>query len=198
MSVYETPAMPIESMLFTRRPKLSLPPSTIEYGISIAASLSNYFIGQRRSVGFVTHDRAYTILTTDRSERQQTKILETLAFVEGKGEQSIGALVSAHAKLLPKGATVVLLTPTLSTDLVLATDDLQRRRLRPIVILLAAESFGGQPGTESLAAALEARGIPTRIIYCGADLPDALSGFGPAQLTQEAISWHPPALSHST
>lgn len=197
-AAYEAPGMPIESLLFARRPKLSLPPSTFEYEISIAASLSSYFISQRRSVGMVARGRGYTMLPSDRSERQRTKILETLAFMEGRGEQSVAALVSAHAPLLPKGSSVVLLTPTVSNDLLLTTDDLQRRRLRPIVVLLDAESFGGKPGSERLAAVLQGHGVPTRVIQCGVDLSDALSGFGPTQFTQDLISWQRPALSHLT
>ena len=139
--------MPLESLLFTRKPKLSLPPSTLEYEISIAASLAHYFIAQKRAVGLVAQDRTYTVITAERSERQENKILETLAFIEGKGELSIAALAGAHARLLPKGSTVILLTPTTSDDILLVADDLQRRGLRPVVVLLAAESFGGQPGT---------------------------------------------------
>ena len=195
---YETPAMPLESLLFTRRPKLTLPPDTLEYEISIAASLSNYFLGEKRSVGLVARDRAYTIITAERSERQQTKILETLAFMEGKGEQSVAALVSAHAPLLPKGSSVILLTASTSDDLMVVTDDLQRRRLRPIVILLAAESFGGRPGSDQLAAALQGQGTPTRLIRCGADLSDALSGFSAAATSQDGIRWQRPVLSHLT
>jgi uncharacterized protein (DUF58 family) len=195
---YETPAVPLESLLFMRRPNLSLPPDTLEYAISIAASLSNYFIGQQRSVGFVARDRAYAVMTAERSERQQTKILETLAFMEGKGEESIAALVGAHAPLLPKGSSVILLTASTSDDLVIATDDLERRRLRPIVILLAAHSFGGRPGSDLLAAALQAQGTPVKLIMCGADLSDALSGFATASTAQDGIRWQRPVLSHLT
>ncbi len=195
---YDTPAMPLESLLFTRRPKLTLPPDTLEYAISIAASLSNYFLGEKRSVGLVARDRAYAVIPAERSERQQTKILETLAFMEGKGEQSIGALVSAHAPLLPKGSSVILLTASGSDDLIVVTDDLQRRRLRPIVILLDAETFGGRAGSEQLAAALQAQGTPTRLIRCGVDLSDELSGFSAAAASQDGIRWQRPVLSHLT
>jgi uncharacterized protein (DUF58 family) len=166
--------------------------------ISIAASLSNYFIGEKRSVGLVARDRAYAFIAAERSERQQNKILETLAFMEGQGEQSIAALVSAHAPLLPKGSSVILLTASTSDDLMVVTDDLQRRRLRPIVILLAAESFGGKPGSARLAVALEGQGTPTRLIACGADLPDALSGFSAASMAQDGVRWQRPVLSHLT
>jgi len=42
----EMPELPVEDMLFTRRPKFTLPPSTLEYGITITASLVHYFIQQ--------------------------------------------------------------------------------------------------------------------------------------------------------
>ena len=193
---YQTPAMALETLLFTRRPKLTLPPSTLEYGVSIAASLSQYFLEEQRSVGFVTRDRAYTMLPAERSQRQGTKILETLAFVEGRGDQSIAALVSAHAPLLPKGTSVLLITPTTSEEVLLVTDDLQRRKLRPLVILLEARSFGGVPGTDRIAAALKVQGVPTRIISCGVDLSDALSGFSASAGAQDAFRWQRPALSH--
>ncbi|MFH1183508.1 MAG: DUF58 domain-containing protein [Chloroflexota bacterium] len=197
-AAYETPAMPLESMLFTRKPKLTLPPSTLEYAISIAASLAHYFIAQKRSVGLVARDRGHAMIPAERSQRQETKILETLAFLEGNGDQSISALVSAHAPLLPKGSSVLLLTPTMSDDLVMVTDDLRRRRLRPIVILMAAQTFGGQPGTERVADALRAQGVPLQLIECGADLADALSGFAASYASQDGTRWHRPALSHLT
>ncbi len=99
----------------------------------------------------MVQDRAYTVITAERSHRQENKILETLAFIEGKGELSIAALAGAHARLLPKGSTVILVTPATSDEILLVADDLQRRKLRPVVVLLAAETFGGREGTEHIA-----------------------------------------------
>ena len=56
-------------------------------------------------------------------------------------------------------------------------DDLQRRNLRPVVILLAAESFGGQPGSQKIASQLMEQRVPVCMIYCDADLTQALSAF---------------------
>ena len=197
-AAYDAPIMPLESLLFTRKPKLSLPPSTLEYAISIAASLAHHFLAQKRSVGLVVRDRAYAMIPAERSERQETKILETLAFVEGRGDQSIAALASAHAPLLAKGSSVVLVTPTTSDDLLVVTDDLRRRKLRPIVVLLAAQSFGGSPGTDRLAAALKIQGIPLLLIECGADLPEALAGSSVSDYPQDVMRWQRPPLSHLT
>ena len=42
-----------------RRPTFDLPPSTLEYAVSISASLAHYFTLQRRSVGLVTSGPKY-------------------------------------------------------------------------------------------------------------------------------------------
>jgi uncharacterized protein (DUF58 family) len=194
---HETPSMPLETLLFTRKPKLTLPPSTLEYEISIAASLAHYFIAQKRSVGLVTKDRAYAVIAAEPSQRQETKILETLAFIEGKGDLSIAAMASAHAPLLPKGSTVILLTPSTSSGILMVADDLLRRKLKPAVVLLDAASFNGPEGSDRIVQGLENQQIPIRFIKCGADLTTALSGFSVSE-SPDTITWQRPVLSHLT
>ncbi|NTU56775.1 MAG: DUF58 domain-containing protein, partial [Anaerolineales bacterium] len=58
---YSTP--PLDDLLLIRRRKVKLTPSTLEYSISITASLAHYFIEQRRSVGVVTaSENAYEVI----------------------------------------------------------------------------------------------------------------------------------------
>ncbi|HSB02283.1 MAG TPA: DUF58 domain-containing protein, partial [Anaerolineales bacterium] len=72
----------IDDLLLLRRRKVKLPPSTMEYSVSIAASLAHYFIEQRRAVGLVSaSERAFKVTPAERSERQEAKILEDLAFL---------------------------------------------------------------------------------------------------------------------
>jgi uncharacterized protein (DUF58 family) len=193
---YVTPEIPLESLLFSRRPKLTLPPSTLEYEVSIAASLAHYFIQQKRAVGLVTEERTYTMIPAERSERQENKILETLAFLQGIGDLSISELVGAQAPQLPLGSSVILLTPTTSFDLLIVADDLLRRNLRPIVILLVAETFDGSQGTEKIASRLMAQRVPVCLIYCDADLGQTLSAFSANNISPDVTSWQRPTLSH--
>jgi uncharacterized protein (DUF58 family) len=195
---FETPDIPLEALLFSRKPRLTLPPSTLEYGISITASLAHYFIGQKRAVGLVTEDRAYTMMPAERSERQETKILETLAFLEGRGDLAIAALVSIQARRLPPGSSVILVTPTVSLDLLGVADDLQRRNLRPVVVLLAADSFEGAPGTDKLAGQLRDLRVPVCLIYCDSDLGQTLSTFSINNIPQDVSTWQRPKLFHLT
>lgn len=166
-----------ETWLFGRRPKFKLPPSSVEYAMSISASLAHYFARQNRAVGLVAAGRAYTVIQAERSERQESKILETLAFLSADGRMSIAALAAAQARQLPSGSGVVLITPTVHNDILAAIDDLLRRNLRPVVILLMTQSFGGAPGSEDVAHALSERGVPVCPIYCDADISRALSSF---------------------
>ena len=50
----ETESHPIDDLLLLRRRQVRLQPSSLEYAISITASLAHYFIDQRRAVGLVT------------------------------------------------------------------------------------------------------------------------------------------------
>jgi hypothetical protein len=83
--------------------------------------------------------------------------------------------VNIQAKLLPLGSGVILITPSASPDLFLAMEDLQRRNLRPVVILIKSETFGGRGETEKMVASLLSRNIPVCQIGFGDDLSAKLA-----------------------
>ena len=193
---YSTP--PLDDLLLIRRRKVKLTPSTLEYSISITASLANYFIEQRRSVGLVTaSENAYEVIPAERSERQEGKILEALAFLQGESTITLPSLISAQIGQLPQGSSAILVTPMAWTELLLAVDSLQRRNLRPVVVLLMAQSFGGRQSNEELARSLAERNVPVCPVYCEADLSETLSSFSANTFSQES-SWRRPVLSHLT
>ena len=194
---YQQEELPLDSMMFVKRPKFKLPPSTLEYSVSITASLAHYFIGQRRAVGYVSAGQTFNVLQAERSERQEAKILETLAFVEANGALSIAALVTAQASQLPQGSSVILVTPTVRADIVHAADELQMRYLRPVVVLLDTESFGGPRGTETIINSLRERHVPVTVIKCDENLSQALSGIPSNLKLQDMRSWQTPTFSQS-
>jgi uncharacterized protein (DUF58 family) len=178
-----------EGSLFNRKPQFALPPSSLEYGVTIAASLAHYFISQRRAVGFVSQGHTLTVISAERSERQESKILETLAFITDNGKLSIAGAVAAQARFLPLGSSVILLTSSTRPDALLAVDELQRRNLRPLVVLLMADSFGGFRGGEKLANSLLERSIPVCQICCGDDLAKVLHEFASMYISPDARPW---------
>lgn len=193
---YEHP--PIDDLLLLRRRKAKLPPSTLEYSISIAASLAHYFIQQRRAVGLVSASgRTFKVIPAERSERQEAKILEELAFLQAESNYTLPGLVAAQMGQLPQGSSAILITPMIWPELLIGVDSLQRRNLRPVVVLLMSQSFGGHANNDDLALSLEERKIPVCRVYCEADLSETLSGFAANTFSQD-VSWHKPVLSHLT
>ena len=193
---YDAP--PIDDLLLLKRRKVKLPPSTLEYSVSITASLAHYFIEQRRAVGLVSAlGRSFTMIPAERSERQEAKILEELAFVQAESTYTLPGLVTAQMGQLPQGSSAILVTPMIWPELLLGVDSLLRRNLRPVVVLLMSHSFGNRASNEDLAQSLNERKVPVCRVYCEADLSETLSSFAVNTFSQES-SWRKPVLSHLT
>jgi uncharacterized protein (DUF58 family) len=161
--------------MWLRHSTISLPRDTFEYAVSAAASLASFFLRDRRAVGLACVAGKSIVVSGERGERQINKIMETLAFLQPEGRMPLLGLVSMQAKLLPLGTGVILITPSTSPDLFLAVEDLQRRNLRPVVVLIKSETFGGQGETEKMAAGLFSRNIPVCQIGLGDDLGTKLA-----------------------
>ncbi len=189
---------PADDLFLLRRRKIQLPASTLEYSISAAASLARYFLRERRSVGLIAASgKSYKIIPAERSQRQEAKILEALAFIQDESPLSLSALVAAQMGQLPQGSSAILITPTTQPELLIAIDSLQRRNLRPVVVLLMIRSFGSRAENEKLARLLEERKTPVCRVSCGEDLGAMLSSFYNKTDFQEA-PWRRPVLTHLT
>jgi uncharacterized protein (DUF58 family) len=166
---------------WTRPGKISLPPSTEEYSISIAASVVRDYLRRGRAVGLACAGQHLTLISPDRGGRQLGKILEALALTQMEGQLPLQALIETQVKHMVRGSTVVLITPSTSRRVALVVDFLIQRGLKPIIVLLDAASFGGIPGTDDLAKSIELLGVPIRIIGKDADLATVLSnGYSPS------------------
>ncbi|MCP4535559.1 MAG: DUF58 domain-containing protein [Chloroflexi bacterium] len=169
------PLMDVSWRALTTR--VMLPPSTEEYAVSIAASLGRYFLRRGRAVGLIScgQPQVPEVLPPDRGGRQLGKILESMALLRAHGKISIAALVMAQARHLPRGSTVIVITPSVKEKVAVAADQLLRLGLRPIVVLLDAASFGGSPGTDELAMTIAGLGVSVRRVMNDTDLETALS-----------------------
>jgi hypothetical protein len=78
--------------------------------------------------------------------------------------------VEIQAKLLPLGSGVILITSSTRPRLLLAVEDLQRRNLRPMVVLINPETFGGAKGSEAVTAGLLRANVPVCQIAFGDNL----------------------------
>lgn len=162
--------------------KIPLPPASIEYAVSIAASLSRYYLQRGRVVGLVSSGRNFRVLPAERGGRQLGKILESLALLHAEGRLPMQALIEAEIRSLPRGSTLILITPDLTEGIPLTCELVMRRGMRPVVILLNAPSFGGAGAIEPTAANLELMGVPLCKVTYGDDLSVVLSEKTSAQL----------------
>ena len=85
------------------------------------------------------------------------------------------SLVETQARYLPRGSTVVMITPSSSDTVYKTADLLVRRGLRPVVVLLDSATFGGYYSSDRVIGYLDALGVPYCNLVEGADLADALS-----------------------
>jgi len=167
------PVQPVpfnEEGWWLHRPNVTLPPVSFEYVITAAASLASYFLSERKAVGLACAAGKTIVVPAERGERQVNKIMETLAFIQSDGAMPLLSLVTIRSKLLPIGTGVILITPAASNELLLAVEDLQRRNLRPIVVLIKSETFGGSGEIEPIVAGLMRRNVPVCPISFGDDL----------------------------
>jgi uncharacterized protein (DUF58 family) len=161
--------------VWRQKTKFTLPPATIEYSVSIAASLARFYLQKGRAVGLVSSGHTLSVLPSDRGGRQLGKILEALALLQPEGDLSLPGLVETQVRNLPRGSTVVLVTPNTSELIVKVVDLMMRRGLRPVTVLLDGATFGGYFSAEYLATALKSLNVPMTTVSYGDDLSVALS-----------------------
>jgi len=183
-----------DNWMLGNKPKFSLPPFTFEYAVTSAASLTAYFIRERRDVGLITAGQRNIVIPADRSFRQEEKILETLAFIQAKGTLSLEALVTSQMGQLPQGSSAVLITPSVRPEIMQAIDVLLRQNQHPSVVLLDAASFDGAEGSDALETNLTNLNIPVSHVRCGDHLGKALSTISTQITIKERFQWREPSI----
>jgi uncharacterized protein (DUF58 family) len=156
-------------------PDLTLMPSTVEYGVTIVASLAKHFIARDRAVGFLAYSQHREIIPADRGERQLTKILETLAVIRAEGRIPLAQIIGAEATHMRRNTTVIMVTPTDQPYWIAAARDVNQRGVRVVAVLIDPQSFGHPRSNRNLATELSISGIPAYLVREGDDLAEALA-----------------------
>lgn len=152
-----------------------LPEATEEYVVTVAASLARYFLRHDRAVGLLAYGQTHELVQPDRGERQLNRILETLAVLRAQGRVAISDLMHAEAQMLPRGSTIIVVTPTTREDWITTARQQMQRGLRVVTVLVDPESFGGPRSGAALAELLRASGVFTYLVQNGDNLTQVLS-----------------------
>ena len=172
----EEPEDPVIAVLRGRKRRgIELVPSTEEYIVSIAASVTQHFVHKDRAIGMATYGSTREILQPDRGHRQLTKILETLAMMEASGRVPLTQVLLTEGERLGRGVTIVIITSSMNPVWVAATRELKRRGASPIAIVVDPTSFGGRGDVDRIMTELHLSRITSYLVHHGDNLAAALS-----------------------
>jgi uncharacterized protein (DUF58 family) len=157
--------------------QVSIPPTTEEYTVSIAASLARYYLECGRAVGLVENGRVINTVAPDRGFRQLGKILQSLALFHAESQIPFTGMVSSHTRYISRGSTTIMVTPSVDPQLTGTVDQVSRFGLRPILILLDAFSFGGPTGSADLEESIRKIRIPVKRVTSADEIEDSLTLF---------------------
>ena len=117
--------------------------STVEYAVSLAASMTAQVTSRGREVGLIANDARGTFLQPHRAIKQDRLILDYLAIAQPDGSTSLRqALAWDRVRRLPRRAIAVI-TPSADPDWVHLLQAVRGRRTTLIVFYIDAVSFGG-------------------------------------------------------
>jgi uncharacterized protein (DUF58 family) len=159
----------------SRADRFELPPSTEEYGVTIAASLAQHFLQLDREVGFLSYATAREVIQPDRGDRQLSRLLEVLAVIQARGHIPLAQVLATEGAHLARHTTLVVITPSADPRWVSALRGLRARGVQGVGVLLAARTFGPAPDWQPVQAELQASGLPSYLVRRGDDLAVALS-----------------------
>jgi uncharacterized protein (DUF58 family) len=152
-----------------------LPATTEEYTVTVAASLAQFFLRHDRAVGMLGYGQSYEVVQPDRGERQMNRLLETLSVLRAEGEVPISDVLHAESHLFPRGTTIIVVTPTTRNNWPTAAQQLARRGLRVVTVLINPKSFGGSRSVDGVFTMLQASGMVVYMVNEGDDLTAVLS-----------------------
>lgn len=154
--------------------------SSVETAVSAAASIAIQTLSENRAVGLTASARRMHVLTPDRGQRVEQKILHLLANVQADGGHPLAEVVVSILPQLRRGMTLCIVTSSTERDWVRALASLRRRGVGTIAVLVDRASFVGRDDAETraqLAAvrhALAEYDITHHLIRAGDDLEQAL------------------------
>ncbi|TMB91254.1 MAG: DUF58 domain-containing protein [Chloroflexi bacterium] len=119
--------------------------SSLEYAMSLAASVCHSAIRQGQAVGLVTNDAKNTAFGAGRGETQRLRILEHLALAEDDGNLSLTNAIRRHGEGWRGRGGLVVITANRDPGWVEALVDVATRGQRHLCIFVEPTSFGA-PG----------------------------------------------------
>ncbi len=130
----------------------SAPESSLEYAVTMAASVVHGALRHGRAVALLATDRALTSLGPGRGAPQQQLIMETLALAQADGQVSLGEVLRRHLPAWRSRGNVVVVTSDPSGEWVEAVAACSQAGHRAVAVFIDALSFAHQPSITAIPA----------------------------------------------
>ncbi len=161
-----------------------------EQSVSLAASLADLGLRERKSVGLVSNGAELKWLAPQKGEPQQWEILQSLAMA-APGTLSLAGLLDKMQTSFGSHHSLLIVTACTEVNWIKSLPSLVKRGLLPTVLLLDSNTFEGGASMEAVVSVLSAQNIQYHIIPRGLIEPPKLDPHPPKQWT-----WHAPAAGH--
>ena len=155
--------------------RTSIPNSSEEYAVTLAASLARHLLRLNRSVGMVAYGEQHHVIPPERESRQLYKILESLAMLRAKSDESLAEMLAAEGIRFGRNSSLLIITPSLDERWLGVLQRLIYRGSKAAVMFIDAKSFGGWRDPEPTFARMAELRVPVYRIKSGDALDRALS-----------------------
>jgi len=122
------------------------PEASLEYAVSVAASLCHAAIRRGQAFGLVTNDSQHTAFGAGRGEAQRLRVLDYLATCADDGSVPLATALRRHGDGWRGRGSIVVITSNRNQSWVEALLDLGMRGQRHLAVFVEPTSFGA-PGT---------------------------------------------------
>lgn len=129
------------------------PESSLEYAVSLAASIAHGWLRRAAAVGLVSNDAAVTAIGPGRGDSQRQRILDFLALAADDGALPVGELIARHGEGWRGRGGLVVITADRDPSWVARLVDVGARGQRHQVIFVDPVSFGADGPPLRVAAA---------------------------------------------
>jgi uncharacterized protein (DUF58 family) len=123
------------------------PDSTLEYAMSMAASLTDAALRKGSAIGLVSNDSELNVIEAARGDQQRKKLFEYFTLAQADGSVSLATLLTSQRHQWQHRGGLIVITPSADERWIEALLDLGVRGHRSLVIYLDPQAFGGTQPT---------------------------------------------------
>jgi len=123
------------------------PESTLEYAMSLAASITDAGLRRGGAIGLVSNDSRLSVIEAARGDQQRNKLFEHFTLAQADGTVPLATLLTSQRHQWRHRGGLIVITPSGDERWPAALLDLGIRGQRSLIVYLDPRGFGGaQPG----------------------------------------------------